>query len=427
MNYEKIIFPSRVLFDPTFISLNRTINNSDSDLKSKALSQNYQSSTLDKRIKELEYELASVKTSSEEIKAKLTKEIDDERQLSHAMKLESIRKSEETVKKEMELTHYASNLEIKLSEAILTKDDLSKEIDHLQYSLDSLKTSTDNKVNMLEDQHKQAVSYLNSTISLLKKENEDLRASTREELKRLLEEKDKQIKSYEQGLIEMKHLKDEYEKNNIFLKKEFSEMKIEKDNEMRDRETKLAAESNRLKANIIKEYSEKFASYNNEKEELAEKYSKFNEEFQVMSKVLTEEKVRIEKEYSKCKADNIRLEKENMSLTLLVNKSKIELEKKEEAIASLKSQLHDTTLSIDSNHKQSIGTINELKLMYNKDKIEWQKEKKELENQIETLTYDLQSLKRENEKNAKERNSFKDNLKKDLVKIIDARMKDIKI
>lgn len=425
MNATQMNFPSRVIFDEAYMNFSKTLGNPESEFKIR--SNNIPQTNLEKQVKELEVELTSEKTRSEEQKAKLVKELEDERNLLRAFKIESMCKSEERMKKEIELTQYASNLEIKLSEATLAKDDLSKEIEHFKYSLDSLKNSSENKVNMLEDQHRQAVSYLNNSILQLKKENEDLRSSAREELKRMIEEKDKQIKSYEQGLIEMKHLKDEYEKNNIILKREFSEMKIEKDNEMRDRETKLTSEFNRLKVNIIKEFSEKFSSYDNQKEELVEKYSKFNDEFHSMSKVLTEEKVRIEKEYAKCKAENIRLEKENMAMSLAINRNKIELGKKEEVIASLKSQLHDTTLSIDSNHKQSISTINELKLTYNKDKIEWQKDKKELENQIETLNYDLQSLKRENERLEKEKNSFKDNLKKELVKIVDARMKEMKM
>lgn len=425
MNATQMNFPSRVIFDEAYMNFSKTLGNQESEFKIR--SNNIPQTNLEKQVKELEVELTSEKTRSEEQKAKLEKELEDERNLLRALKLESMCKSEERMKKEIELTQFASNLEIKLSEATLAKDDLSKEIEHFKYSLDSLKNSSENKVNMLEDQHRQAVSYLNNSILQLKKENEDLRSSAREELKRMIEEKDKQIKSYEQGLIEMKHLKDEYEKNNIILKREFSEMKIEKDNEMRDRETKLTSEFNRLKVNIIKEFSEKFSSYDNQKEELVEKYSKFNDEFHSMSKVLTEEKVRIEKEYAKCKSENIRLEKENMAMSLAINRNKIELGKKEEVIASLKSQLHDTTLSIDSNHKQSISTINELKLTYNKDKIEWQKDKKELENQIETLNYDLQSLKREKERLEKEKNAFKDNLKKELVKLVDARMKEMKI
>ena len=59
----------------------------------------------------------------------------------------------------------------------------------------------------------------------------------------------------------------------------------------------------------------------------------------------------------------------------------------------------------------SNNSINQLSILFNKDKIEWQKERQELLNQIDSLKLLLKELKNQNEKLKKEKNNFRTTVK----------------
>ena len=59
----------------------------------------------------------------------------------------------------------------------------------------------------------------------------------------------------------------------------------------------------------------------------------------------------------------------------------------------------------------SNNSINQLSILFNKDKIEWQKERQDLLNQIDSLKLLLKELKNQNEKLKKEKNNFRTTVK----------------
>ena len=73
--------------------------------------------------------------------------------------------------------------------------------------------------------------------------------------------------------------------------------------------------------------------------------------------------------------------------------------------------MDDVNLKMKIHFDNSNNSINQLSILFNKDKIEWQKERQELLNQIDSLKLLLKELKNQNEKLKKEKNNFRTTVK----------------
>ena len=109
-----------------------------------------------------------------------------------------------------------------------------------------------------------------------------------------------------------------------------------------------------------------------------------------------------------------------------MNQHNIEVTKKEELIAALKAQLNEVNLNLKKHYDDTDKEVARLSSEYNKTRIEWQKEKQEMLNQIENLKYSEKECKDENDKLKKEKAKFKDELKKYVSQIIDEKINEIK-
>ena len=73
--------------------------------------------------------------------------------------------------------------------------------------------------------------------------------------------------------------------------------------------------------------------------------------------------------------------------------------------------MDDVNLKMKIHFDNSNNSINQLSILFNKDKIEWQKERQDLLNQIDSLKLLLKELKNQNEKLKKEKNNFRTTVK----------------
>ena len=245
------------------------------------------------------------------------------------------------------------------------------------------------------------------------------------QLKKILDEKDKELKSYEKAFQEIKNKKEEYELNNILLQRQFNDLKAEKENESLEKENNIKDTGIKNRDKIIEEYMKKFSDIDNEKQKYYDKYSKMSEEFQKLSKTVIEEKLKLEEEDEKLRRENIQLQKENESMQNIISKHNTELTQRDEIINNLRNNLNEINLKIKSNFDKSNDSINQLSILFNKDKMEWQNERQDLLNQIDFLTVKLNELKNINEKIENEKNDFRNNSKRYISQIIEEKMNQL--
>ena len=179
--------------------------------------------SLSKRVKELEVELQAANTRYDEMKEKLTKELENEKQLRKETENSSMSRIEEYIKKENELKQQLSNLNIKYGELKLANSDLEKNFEELQESNKMIKNSCENQIKVLNEQIKHKENLLNGNIKALQIENEKICNDSKEEIKKAYADNAKQVDSYEKTIQNLKALKDKYERNNIQLQKEFAD------------------------------------------------------------------------------------------------------------------------------------------------------------------------------------------------------------
>ena len=261
-------------------------SNQDNDFKDKYDNKLKENNVLLKRLKELEIEIETINARIEETRNKLSRELENQKSLRKASEIESSNKLKNCIKNEIDSKQNFSNIEIKYSELNLTNNDLEKEAKELKESNELLKKNIENLNKVHEEQNNLKENYLTSEINQLKKENNFLRAKTNDEFKRIIDEKDRQIKTYETALDEMKNKSEDYERNNSLLKKQFLEFQISKDNELKERENKIKDNYSQDKEKILNEYKKKFQDFDNDKSNFYEKHSKMSEEFQSLTNEL---------------------------------------------------------------------------------------------------------------------------------------------
>ena len=89
-------------------------------------------------------------------------------------------------------------------------------------------------------------------------------------------------------------------------------------------------------------------------------------EFQKLTKEISDERFKLEDEDDKLRRENIQLQKDNENMQKLIIKHNIELNKKNEIINILKSNLDDVNLKMKSHFDNSNISINQLSILFNK-------------------------------------------------------------
>ena len=419
---KKIDFENSNLYFYRNIGLNFKPDNEFKDRYNNKLTEN---DSLLKRIKDLEVQLQSTNTKIEEIKDNLERQIENEKELKKAAETESENKIKISVKNEYENQQKEKNLNDKYKELKDKNVNLEKEIKELKDENLRLKNKYNDEKNLLNNKTNLNEKNLINQIEELEKENELMITRNNNQLKKILDEKDKELKSYEKAFQEIKNKKEEYELNNILLQRQFNDLKAEKENESLEKENNIKDTGIKNRDKIIEEYMKKFSDIDNEKQKYYDKYSKMSEEFQKLSKEVIEEKLKLEEEDEKLRRENIQLQKENESMQNIISKHNTELTQRDEIINNLRNNLNEINLKIKSNFDKSNDAINQLSILFNKDKMEWQNERQDLLNQIDFLTVKLNELKNINEKIENEKNDFRNNSKRYISQIIEEKMNQL--
>ena len=109
----------------------------------------------------------------------------------------------------------------------------------------------------------------------------------------------------------------------------------------------------------------------------------------------------------------------------IISNHNIEITKRDEIINTLKANLNDINFEIKNYYNNSSDTIDQLNNDYEKEKVDWQKEKNELLTQIANLNYQVEEMKNKNNKLEKERDEFKNNFKRYIQQVIDEKMNQL--
>ena len=404
---------------------NLGIENPDNEFREKYDNKLEENHLLLKRVKELEIEIEAANQRLEETRDTLERKLENQKQLRKDFETESSNKLKNCLKNEIDSKQSSSNIEIKYSELKLFNNDLEKEKNELiEYNkilnknIENIKKIHDDQINLREN-------FLNSQIESLNKENNILREQTNDEFKRIIEEKDRQIKTYKKALDDMKNKSNDYESNNIFLKKQLSEYQITKDNELNERLNKIKEDNTNENDKLINQYKKPLQELEEDKTNLHEQYNSKSKEFQISTKELNEEKMKLEEEDDKLRRENQRLSKDNSNMQNIISNHNIEIAKRDEMIITLKKNLNDINSQINAHYNDSHNTIKQLTDDYNKEKVEWEKERHDLINQIDNLEYQVKEMTNKNKILENERDEFKNNFKRYISQVIDEKMSQL--
>ena len=404
---------------------NLGIENPDNEFREKYDNKLEENHLLLKRVKELEIEIEAANQRLEETRDTLERKLENQKQLRKDFETESSNKLKNCLKNEIDSKQSSSNIEIKYSELKLFNNDLEKEKNELiEYNkilnknIENIKKIHDDQINLREN-------FLNSQIESLNKENNILREQTNDEFKRIIEEKDRQIKTYKKALDDMKNKSNDYESNNIFLKKQLSEYQITKDNELNERLNKIKEDNTNENDKLINQYKKPLQELEEDKTNLHEQYNSKSKEFQISTKELNEEKMKLEEEDDKLRRENQRLSKDNSNMQNIISNHNIEIAKRDEMIITLKKNLNDINSQINAHYNDSHNTIKQLTDDYNKEKVEWEKERHDLINQIDNLEYQVKEITNKNKILENERDEFKNNFKRYISQVIDEKMSQL--
>ena len=401
---------------------NLGIDNPDNEFREKYDNKLEENHLLLKRVKELEIEIEAANQRLEETKDRLERKLENEKQLRKNYETESSNKLKNCLKNEIDSKQSSSNIEIKFSELKLFNNDLEKEKNELIEYNKILNKNLENIKKIYDEQNNLRENFLNSQIESLKKENNILRAQSNDEFKRIIDEKDRQIKTYKKALDDMKNKSNDYENNNIFLKKQLSEYKITKDNELNERLNKIKEDNTNKNDKLINQYKKPLQELEEDKSNLHEQYNSKSKEFQISTKELNEEKMKLEEEDDKLRRENQRLSKDNTNMQNIISNHNIEISKRDEMIMTLKKNLNDINTQINIHYNDSQNTIKQLTDDYNKEKVEWEKERHDLINQIDNMEYQVKEMTNKNKALEKERDEFKNNFKRYISQVIDEKM-----
>ena len=135
--------------------------------------------------------------------------------------------------------------------------------------------------------------------------------------------------------------------------------------------------------------------------------------------------MKLEEEDDKLRRENQRLSKDNTNMQNIISNHNIEISKRDEMIMTLKKNLNDINTQINTHYNDSQNTIKQLTDDYNKEKVEWEKERHDLINQIDNLEYQVKEMTNKNKILENERDEFKNNFKRYISQVIDEKMSQL--
>lgn len=212
------------------------------ELKARYDVQVISNSKLEKRIKELEIMLNNERTKVEEIRSQSSKDIQIEKDMRLKYEDQVLKLKEDLMKKEIESNKALQEVEIKLSNIFQENANFQNENKLVRDQLERIKGAYEEKYKGLEENSNKNSSYLEETIDTLRIENEKIRKDFQDELKVILRDWERKFKAHEENFKALKMQKDDLERENSNLKKEFIDFKIDKEMEYKQRESRMIEE-----------------------------------------------------------------------------------------------------------------------------------------------------------------------------------------
>jgi hypothetical protein len=321
-----------------FQNFNQDQDHTELLLKEKQLTNEYKtryesqlqlSTTLEKKLKELEVILTNEKSSLSTIKSSHTKELHIEREKNLQYEEIILKQKEDFMSKELEWKKLLSDTEKDISKLIQEKHEITIDNDILKEEKKLLSESYEEKLKSLQEMFEKKNFTLQSGYDSIKIENESLRRNFFEEKKILSKEFDRKLKIQQDLNLTLKSTNDELEKEILIIKREFHEYKMNKEFEIKERESRIAEEENRKIENIVKQYESRFKSFENFKNELSEKNQKLIQEIENLRKSLIDESIEYERSIQELKNEKSDILKNYNLLLSSVNKMNSDLGLKE--------------------------------------------------------------------------------------------------
>jgi hypothetical protein len=299
------------------------------EYKTRYESQLQQTTTLEKKLKELEVILTNEKSSLSTIKSSHTKELQIEREKNLQYEEIILKQKEDFMSKELEWKKLLSDTEKDISKLIQEKHEITIDNDILKEEKKLLSESYEEKLKSLQEMYEKKNFTLQSGYDSIKIENESLRRNFFEEKKILSKEFDRKLKIQQDLNLTLKSTNDQLEKEIFIIKREFHEYKMNKEFEIKERESRFAEEENRKIENIVKQYESRFKSFENFKNKLSEKNQKLIQEIENLRKSLIDESIEYERSIQELKNEKSDILKNYNLLLSSVNKMNSDLALKE--------------------------------------------------------------------------------------------------
>ena len=239
----------------------------------------------EKKLVELELNLKNQKAKYIELKEKSNEALELEKNNAQLYLDEINKLKEDIIKKEFEYSQNINDYEIKISEIILTNENLVIENNNLNNKIDNLIEIHNHKINDINNLNKKEIQTLNDIINSITKENEEIRKEFKDDILTITQSFEANIKITEDINKKLQKDKDNLYNELIFIKKEFSELESNKDTEFKMKESIILEENNRNIEAIVKEFENKFTTlnsilkdYSNKKEFLLKDNTKVKKE-----------------------------------------------------------------------------------------------------------------------------------------------------
>ena len=239
----------------------------------------------EKKLVELELNLKNQKAKYIELKEKSNEALELEKNNAQLYLDEINKLKEDIIKKEFEYSQNINDYEIKISEIILTNENLVIENNNLNNKIDNLIEIHNHKINDINNLNKKEIQTLNDIINSITKENEEIRKEFKDDILTITQSFEANIKITEDINKKLQKDKDNLYNELIFIKKEFSELESNKDTEFKMKESIILEENNRNIEAIVKEFENKFTTlnsilkdYSNKKEYLLKDNTKVKKE-----------------------------------------------------------------------------------------------------------------------------------------------------
>ena len=392
--------------------------NANQQLSVSNSSQEIESANLHQRIKELEFEIESINNKYDEMKTKLTKELENEINLRKKVEEECSKKLEDYIKKENIEQQKYSNTNYKLSEYESKIRDLEDQIQELEEKNKIMKKTTNNQILSMQSELNKKTQLYNEEILILTKDNELLGENIDTQFNQSKSDKKKIIEEYETINQKLKYLITKYENNNKELKGYIENLNKIKNDELKEKIMKIKEEMEKEKHDFTKEYESIFKQLEAQKNETINNYNALNERFKEQNQNVQEEKSKLESELIKLKNENKLLLKQSQVKNSQMNKDKLEVDGKDELILNLKNQITQVSINIQNHFFDTDKKIDNLTQEFNRNRIDWEKERHDLLDQINNLEMEETKLILENEQLKSQTETFKENLKNRIQQVI---------